>query len=297
MKVTVCINTYKRPSVYDTLKSIAAQQLVPSVSLAIVISDNDAEGSGLSAVNRARDDFHLDIDYEIVPEKNIAIARNHAVSRADGDWILFIDDDERAHPGWVTSMLECADEYDADLVLGRVVAHYADETPEWVAEADPLTKNWGKRGQSIPMASTCNLLVRARLLKCSHGPFDSAYGRMGCDDAQLTHRLFREGAKIVINDQCPVEESVPVDRGSVDYLEKRYRRLGQSHALVAMPHMSLLRRTSFATFSILKMLMFFVLSASMRNISKSRWLRFYLMNRRNVGKFDYIFSRSIIEMY
>ena len=54
------------------------------------------------------------------PERNIALTRNRTVSLADGDWLAFIDDDERAPESWLQQLLEAATAHGADGVLAPV---------------------------------------------------------------------------------------------------------------------------------------------------------------------------------
>lgn len=47
----------------------------------------------------------------------ICLAMNHAVSKASHDWVLFMNDDMVAAPGWDTAMLAAIDSSDTDLAL------------------------------------------------------------------------------------------------------------------------------------------------------------------------------------
>jgi succinoglycan biosynthesis protein ExoM len=297
MKISICVNTYRRPHIYNTLLSIASQSLPPDTDIEIIISDNDALGSGKEYVDNFVAETGLEANYEIVPEKNIAVARNNAVHRATGSWILFIDDDEIAEPGWIISALDCASEFNADLVLGPVHARYAEGIPNWIAKADPMSKSWGARGTILPMASTCNLLVKRELLRQTDGPFDKTYGKMGCDDAELTHRLFKQGAIIVVNDGGAVSELVPVERGTLQYLGLRYRRLGQSHYLVISKYVDSKDLVVLTASAAIRLFVFGILAAILSVIDRSLWLRMKLRYWRNLGKLENVFKRKNIELY
>ena len=52
--------------------------------------------------------------------KNISLTRNRTVALASGDWLAFIDDDERAPAAWLEQLAETAERFGADGVLGPV---------------------------------------------------------------------------------------------------------------------------------------------------------------------------------
>ena len=49
--------------------------------------------------------------YAVEPERNIALARNRALSLARGEKLAFIDDDEMASPFWLSTLLAAEKRY------------------------------------------------------------------------------------------------------------------------------------------------------------------------------------------
>ncbi len=297
MKVSVCVNTYKRPHIFDTLMSVSQQELPKGVDLEIVVSDNDADGEGWAHVERFVKQTDFPVNYKVVPEKNIAIARNSAVERATGDWVLFVDDDEWAEKDWIATLLEYAARYSADLVQGYAISTFEKGAEEWIAKADPLSKRWGPAGKQLRFASTCNLLVRASLLKATPAPFDPRFGKMGNDDAEMSYRLFKAGAKIVVCDQAPVYEVVPANRSNVAYLKARNRGFGQAYMYLIKPELSALRKLKVFSTAIGKAVIYLVLSEIARLKGKDLWLRYRIKFWIDLGKLDYFFSLKKIENY
>ena len=73
----------------------------------VVVVDNDAAGSARAVVERRRElGAPFPIHYDIQPVKNISLTRNRTVEIANGDWIAFIDDDERAPAAWLRQLAE-----------------------------------------------------------------------------------------------------------------------------------------------------------------------------------------------
>ncbi|HTU62398.1 MAG TPA: glycosyltransferase, partial [Polyangiales bacterium] len=131
MNVSVCIATFRRPERLKLLlDDLRQQQRAPTQ---VVIVDNDVGASAYGVVQRYRASSPpFTLDYAIEAERNIASARNRSVALARGDWIAFIDDDERAPEQWLTQLLAAAWEHSADGVLGPVEPEVPDGAPAWI---------------------------------------------------------------------------------------------------------------------------------------------------------------------
>src|SRR5271167_2266360 len=131
MTISVCIATYRRPDrLAAVLDDLSRQELLPTE---VVVVDNDADGSAavvLEDRRRARPPFPL--RYAVQPLKNIALTRNRTVEIAGGEWLAFIDDDERAPSHWLARLDAAAKDYAADGVLGPVDPVVPPEAPRWI---------------------------------------------------------------------------------------------------------------------------------------------------------------------
>ena len=119
MNISLCIATYRRADrLQILLDDLVCQRRPPNE---VVVVDNDATGSARSVVERRRElGTPFPIHYDIQPVKNISLTRNRTVELASGDWIAFIDDDERAPAAWLAQLNDAANRYNADGVLGPV---------------------------------------------------------------------------------------------------------------------------------------------------------------------------------
>src|SRR5690348_2865186 len=117
--ISVCIATYRRQDRLDALLSdLSRQRLLPSE---VIVVDNDAAGTARTVVERRCESGPpFPIRYDIQPEKNIALTRNRTVELASGEWLAFVDDDERAPDFWLAGLAEAVTQYAADGVLGPV---------------------------------------------------------------------------------------------------------------------------------------------------------------------------------
>ncbi|GMV99514.1 MAG: hypothetical protein AMXMBFR84_06530 [Candidatus Hydrogenedentota bacterium] len=295
--ISVCLNTYRRPMVYDCLQSIQSQVLPPEVSLEIVISDNDADGSGREHVDRFRSEGGLPVSYAVVPEKNIAVARNDALRRAQGDWIAFIDDDETADSNWLNTLYTYALETGADVVLGSVKAHYHAGAPSWFVRADPMSKCWGPKGTRMFTGSTCNAFVRRAALDRLDGYFDPTLGIVGGDDADLFARLARTGAVILMCPDARVFEDTPPARTTLDYQRRRALRVGQTYARIMLKSRTPAAAAWFYANAWIRWVVLAVSTPVIRPFRRDVGLRLQIISWRNAGKIRELLGREIVQMY
>jgi len=236
-KIDICVCTFRRPELADTLKSIAAQRLPRGVSRRVIVSDNDDVPSAKALVQECARRFGLPIQYVHSPARNISIARNACLDAVSGDYFAFIDDDETATESWLASLIAKARQSSADVVLGPVRARYAEQAPAWLKAGNfHETKPVWVRGE-IRTGYSCNVLVKASAASVVGRRFDLARGRSGGEDTEYFTAVFASGGRIEFAPDAWVEEPVPESRASFSWLARRRFRSGQTHG-------GLLRRRS-----------------------------------------------------
>lgn len=230
MSVSVCIATFRRPErLAALLDDLAVQRTCPDE---VVVVDNDAGGSALPVVAGRRQSLPFPIRYAVQPLRNISLTRNRTVDLATGEWLAFIDDDERAPAGWLAQLLATAESQCADGVLGPVVPRLPADAPRWIRRG--RFYDWARMtsGQRVPPERLRfgNVLLRATLLGSAGQSFDPRYGLTGGEDGDLLLRLVQGGARLVWCDEAIVEEPVEAARLSLRWLLLRALRGGQDHA-------------------------------------------------------------------
>lgn len=230
MNISLCLATYRRIDRLRVLLDDLVQQHRPPNELIVV--DNDATGSARAVVERRRElGAPFPIHYDIQPLQNISLTRNRSVEMASGDWIAFVDDDERAPPEWLALLAGAAERHFADGVLGPVEPVVPSHAPDWLRTGGFY--NWARMrtGSVVPLNKLRfgNVLLRASLLRVPM-PFDPNYGQTGGEDGDLLTRLVQKGALIVWCDEAIVREPVEAARLSLRWLLRRALRGGQDFA-------------------------------------------------------------------
>lgn len=231
MNISLCLATYRRVERLRVLLDDLVQQRRPPIE--VIVVDNDATGSARAVVERRRElGAPFPIHYDVQPLQNISLTRNRTVELASGDWIAFIDDDERAPPSWLAQLADAAERYAADGVLGPVEPVVPNQAPHWLRTGGFY--NWARMetGTVIPLNKLRfgNVLLRATLLRATPTPFDPNYGQTGGEDGDLLTRLVQNGARIVWCDEAIVREPVEAARLSLRWLLRRALRGGQDFA-------------------------------------------------------------------
>jgi succinoglycan biosynthesis protein ExoM len=250
MKISVCIATFRRlDRLALVLGDLAAQERLPDE---VAVVDNDALGSARAVIEQFRSSNPgFPVLYDIQPERNIARTRNRTVALASGDWLAFIDDDERAPAAWLRQLIDFALAHQADGVLGPVIPLVPETAPAWIRRGRFYDFPRTGSGAVVPLNRMRfgNLILRGDALRALPGPFDERYGLMAGEDGDLLIRMVERGARIVWDDEAIVEEPVETSRLSLRWLLQRALGGGQEFARKSMAgrygRMTLARRVIF----------------------------------------------------
>jgi len=224
LAIGVC--TFRRDALSETLESIARQGGGP---IRVVVVDNDETPVAEARIRALGQRLGLDLDYRHAPARNISVARNACLDAAGTDWLLFIDDDETAEPGWLSAMAREAAKGDWDVVLGPVEAVYSDAAPDWMRRGSFHSARPVVRQGRIDTGYSGNALIRLEFVRRHGLRFDPALGRTGGEDLDFFYRLRDVGGRIGFTEDAKALEPVPDGRASLRWLLVRTFRAGQSH--------------------------------------------------------------------
>ncbi|RFB73780.1 MULTISPECIES: glycosyltransferase family 2 protein [unclassified Herbaspirillum] len=242
--ISICICTFRRPALLDQLLMALTEQACDGLRVEVVVVDNDPAGSAAEVLRdwQSRMPMPLHARHETTP--NIAQARNAAVHTAQGEWVLFIDDDEAPDADWIRHLVHTQREYNADAVFAPVLPRYLSDTPDWIRAGDFFNRRRFATGTAITTkdARTGNVLIRRSKLMVVPGPFDTAFGRTGAEDTMLFRDMLAHGARFIWCDEATVSEEVPAQRANLNWLLRRSYRLGQTYVLSEIARLGGLQR-------------------------------------------------------
>ncbi|HET9106420.1 MAG TPA: FkbM family methyltransferase [Steroidobacteraceae bacterium] len=120
--VTAIITTHKRPLLLRRALMSILSQVTEGLRIELIVSDDDAEASGLQAVTSIIGNAGtISLRYLKRPPdvSGVAASRNRALAQATGEWVLFLDDDDALRPNVISSLLRCAKESNAQACIGN----------------------------------------------------------------------------------------------------------------------------------------------------------------------------------
>jgi succinoglycan biosynthesis protein ExoM len=224
--VDVCICTFHRPAVVEAILS-AARQVPPPARILVI--DNAETPEAAARVADAQALCAPPVVYVHAPSRNISLARNAALDAAQAEWLVFLDDDETAQPGWLAALLAQARASGADAVLGPVDAVYPPDAPAWIRALDSHSTRPVRTGGVIAKGYAGNAMLRRATVSRLRLRFDLALGRTGGEDDRFFLDLTDAGGAIAYAPDARALEPAPPQRLSLRWLLKRSFRSGQSH--------------------------------------------------------------------
>jgi len=239
LNVSVIICTRNRAEyLRDTLQSLGAVSIPQGVTAELIVVDNGSADDTQNVVrHRELSQFH-GVRLIEEPRPGLSLARNAAVAHANGDILLFTDDDVRLPGNWMSGMIEPIRAGRADAVAGGVEL------------APHLRRPWQQEHPALisPLACTRDIspgdpdrMVGANMAIAKHvfkklPPFDpnlDAGSPLGLGGETLfSHQLKAEGFRLTSAFNVTVEHHCHPDRllreSYLEYAEK----VGRSQAYI-----------------------------------------------------------------
>ena len=200
--LTVAICTLNRaPHAAKAVASVLPQ-LCAGDELLVV--DNGSKDDTVARVREAATG-HPAVVLIAEPELGLSVARNRAMRAARNEFVIFLDDDATARPGWLEAYRQCFAAPPSPrlaAVGGPVWPAYEVPPPDWVSPRDNRLELGGEAQEFPPRGGPwgCNFaLHRARALES--GGFDPRFGPTGtsrivADETELFGRLRAVGWEI-----------------------------------------------------------------------------------------------------
>lgn len=113
--ITFIIPAY---NVGGTLARAVRSVLAQSNETAEIVIVNDGSSDDTSIVAHQLCSHDSNINVIDVPNGGVARARNIALSRANGNWVVFLDADDEIEPGSYEEILELASHHEYDILFG-----------------------------------------------------------------------------------------------------------------------------------------------------------------------------------
>ena len=232
--IGVCLLTYKRPELLKVaLQSVVAQNVAQSLRLFrvgndcllsravmhILVVDNDSAESGRAVFDQVCGTQSVSAHYVCEAKRGLSAARNRALSEsASMDFVAFLDDDEAAHPAWLTNLLRGSATYNAAVVTGPVFPRH-EHTNTWVTRGGFFDEEQRNTGETVRFVATNNVLLRSDIVTAFR--FSNRFDATGGEDTEYFMRIQRAGHRMIWVNEAVVSESIPPSRANARWLLNR----------------------------------------------------------------------------
>lgn len=243
--ISIIISTYNRSQVLkNALESIYQLACDGSFTYRFLIVDNNSTDNTREVVENFRDRHKTAVKYFFEPQQGISYARNRGIREAEGEYLIFTDDDCLLDSEWLKEIYKCFKTTGCDAIGGRILASFPLNTPRWVEECKDILRGpvvYHDYGEDVkpydkPMIEFfgANMAVRREVFqKIGHFRTELGVGQgtMG-DETEMFQRLKKNGCKIYYCGKAVVWHPVDPHRLSLKYLAKWDIGLGKYRFLV-----------------------------------------------------------------
>lgn len=205
----------------------------------IVVAENDSE---LQEGRKVCEDmrtagFPATLDVVSCSRRGISEARNALVEFALDDeacaYLLMLDDDEWARPGWLDAMVEALERTGSDIVGGPVERVFASDTmPPYLRQLSAVKRKSERLEQIRSIEATSNIGFDLSVLKrFPEERFDPYFSIIGGGDRDFLLRLRLRGATFAWAPDALVFEDFPASRCTREWALQRAYRVGNTEML------------------------------------------------------------------
>lgn len=203
-----------------------AERAVPAPGSAwtleeILVIDNNPDGSAKPVVTELAATTGAPLRYVHEPQPGIVAARNKALDEANGEVLVFIDDDEVALEGWPDGLLQVMARTGAAMVGGPVESEFVAPPPQWVVETGYFKQPSRTDGSQPTWLSTCNVAIDLVPIRAAGLRFDPRFPHG--EDAMFSRQAARLGLGLGWSASAMVREFVDPERTTVQWRRNRHR--------------------------------------------------------------------------
>jgi GT2 family glycosyltransferase len=245
LQASIVICTFNRNrELAATLEGIQNQSINRNEFETIVV-DNSEESFARLVVEQVKSKFP-NLIYQHEPRIGLSNARNLGVSAAQGEWVIYLDDDAVPEEKWLENLFKCLNTIDKmGVVGGSVLPVWPTRIPGWLTnELFPYLSisEYNESNELVVLDFPDEYPVGAsiaypRELLEKYCGFNSKLGRKGNlllsgEETELNLRLHNDGYPIYHCPQAIVHHQIHPTRLSKSFFRSRYYWSGRTWALI-----------------------------------------------------------------
>jgi glycosyltransferase involved in cell wall biosynthesis len=237
--ITVVISTYNRSeSLPSAIESVLNQE-ANGTAYELIVVDNNSTDNTSQVVQSYIDRGHDNLRCLSEPRQGLSYGRNAGIANAQGEIIVFTDDDIRAERNWVANIKRAFDTYpDVQCVAGKILPSWASEPPSWLT-SDHWTPLALQDHGDVPLRANkikprsfagANIAFRREVFR--NELFSPLFPR--AQDTEFLLRFWRAGLEAMYVPDVIVFADVQPERLTKVYHRKWHTRNGNFNALMRL---------------------------------------------------------------
>jgi glucosyl-dolichyl phosphate glucuronosyltransferase len=240
MKITVILCTYNRCQLLvKVLDGLAGQMLPESDEWEVLVVDNNSSDQTQGVVRDFCQRYSGRFRYLFEAQQGLSHARNAGIREAQGDVLVFVDDDVTIAPMWLQHLIAPLRSGQYAGAGGRILPEWACPPPRWLAIEAPYALapfavfDLGPQAGPLFEPPFGANMAFQKILFARYGYFRTDLGRSGTgmisnEDTEFGRRLLKAGEVLHYEPSAVVYHPVSKDRLQKNYLLKWWFGKGRS---------------------------------------------------------------------
>jgi len=227
--LSIIICTYNRSGLLKHCLDNLLQQDASQKSFEVIIVDNNSTDRTKEVVTQYVKKIP-NLTYVFEKVQGLSYARNRGYDVAQGDYLVYLDDDTIAPPDYLSNIQNVIKKYTPDILGGPIYPYYTSEKPSWFKDKYQIRKYENNSGFSLTCrVSGGNFTIKMNILK-KIGLFDVELGikgdKLGLGEDAKVIDIYRTNIpekqqKIYYALECFVNHHVPRHKMKMQYILTR----------------------------------------------------------------------------
>lgn len=221
-----------------------AQQDADKAQWECVVVNNASTDNTQSVVEKLIEELDINIRLVTESQQGLSYARNKGIAESQGDFLVFIDDDETVNKEFVSAYIDLYLNHGAFAAGGKVVACYDGRRPKWMSKyTEKMIANPIDLGRSVTifpsdvMPAGGNMGFNREIFTLYKG-FDVDLGRkgkelLGGEENDIFNRIRSLGERVFYTPHAIVYHHIGEQKLTEEYFDKLSYGVGVSKRLRA----------------------------------------------------------------
>jgi glycosyltransferase involved in cell wall biosynthesis len=242
--LSIIICTYNREKyIYDMLQRLAQNDFSTDRYEIVLINNNSADQTEERCHVFQHDYPQVIFRYFIETNQGLSYARNRGIEEANGDVLVFLDDDAFVNPDYLTNLGHYLKEYPDMMAFGGEITPLFETgiTPVWLSKWSYSWVSAINLGNTVTLFTGNKYPIGANMGFAKayfekHGSFNTALGRnkknmMAGEEKDIFNRSDRKTEKIYYLPNLKVKHVIPENRTTKVYIKRLGEGIGMSEKL------------------------------------------------------------------